>query len=134
MTQGYPAYARASVPSGELRQTGIAAIGDIAWGTHLCQFYEDKQDLIEILVPYIKAGLENNEFCMWVASEPLPSAQAKAALAASVDNLERYIANGQLEVLDYSQWYTLGAEFQSDRVLRSWLDRLEDVWSRLRLN
>jgi len=125
MAEGNPAYARAPVQSGELRQTGISAIGHIPWGTHFCQFYEEKQDLIEILVPYIKAGLENNEFCMWVTSEPLPSAGAKAALAASANNLERYIANGQLEVLDYSEWYTLGAEFQSDRVLQRWLDRLE---------
>ena len=125
MAQGYPAHARAPVQSGALRQTGISAIGDIAWGTHFCQFYEDKQDLIEILVPYIKAGLENNEFCMWVASEPLPSVQANAALAARVDNLEKYIANGQLEVLEYSEWYTLGAGFQSDRVLQGWVDRLE---------
>ena len=125
MAQGYPAHPRARVQSGELRQTGISAIGDIAWGTHFCQFYEHKQDLIEILVPYIKAGLENNEFCMWVASEPLPSVQANAALAARVDNLEKYIANGQLEVLEYSEWYTLGAGFQSDRVLQGWVDRLE---------
>ena len=125
MAKGNPACARVPVEPGALRRTGISAIGDIPWGTHFCQFYEDEQDLIEILVPYIKAGLENNEFCMWVASEPLPSAQAKAALAARVDNLEKYIANGQLEVLEYSEWYTLGAGFQSDRVLQGWVDRLE---------
>jgi PAS domain S-box-containing protein len=125
MAEGNPAYGRARVHSDELRQTGISAIGDIPWGTHFCQFYEEKQDLIEILVPYIKAGLENNEFCMWVTSKPLPSAQAKAALAARVDNLAKYIENGQLEVLEYSQWYTLGAGFQSDRVLQGWVDRLE---------
>jgi PAS domain S-box-containing protein len=125
MASGNPAFDRAPVESFALRQTGISGVGDIPWGTHLCQFYEDKQDLLEILVPYIKAGLQNNEFCMWVASQPLSSAQAKAALAACVDNLERYIANGQLEVLEYSEWYNLGAGFQSERVLRGWVDRLE---------
>jgi len=43
------------------RKTGIDVIGDVPWGTHLCQFYQDKRDLIDILVPYFKAGLENNE-------------------------------------------------------------------------
>jgi signal transduction histidine kinase/ActR/RegA family two-component response regulator len=116
--------ARAPLELGEMRHTGIATIGDVAWGTHFCQFYQDKQELIDILVPYFKAGLENNEFCMWVTSEPLRSAEAKAALAAHVENLETYIANGQLEILD-NEWYTFGEKFESDRVLQSWIDRLE---------
>jgi len=53
------------------RETGIGIVGTISWGTHLCQFYQTKEDLIDILVPYFKAGLENNEFCMWITSEPL---------------------------------------------------------------
>jgi signal transduction histidine kinase/ActR/RegA family two-component response regulator len=108
----------------EVRHTGINTLGDVPWGTHFCQFYQDKQELIDILVPYFKAGLENNEFCMWVTSEPLRSAEAKAALAANVENLETYIANGQLEILD-NEWYTIGEKFESDRVLQSWIDRLE---------
>jgi hypothetical protein len=116
--------ARAPIEVGEVRHTGITTIGDVPWGTHFCQFYQDKQDLIDILVPYFKAGLENNEFCMWVTSEPLLSSEAKAALAASVENFETYIASGQLEILD-NEWYTSGGKFESDRVLRSWVDRLE---------
>jgi MEDS: MEthanogen/methylotroph, DcmR Sensory domain len=50
----------------ELRKTGISVVGDMPWGTHLCHFYETKQDLLDILIPYFKAGLEHNEFCMWV--------------------------------------------------------------------
>ena len=64
-----------------MRHTGIAILGDTPWGTHFCQFYDSKQDLIDILVPYFKAGLENNEFCMWVTSKPLRAEEAKAALA-----------------------------------------------------
>jgi hypothetical protein len=49
---------RVPVESGELRHTGITTIGDVPWGTHFCQFYQDEQDLFDILVPYFKAGLE----------------------------------------------------------------------------
>src|SRR3977135_2824524 len=52
----------------ELRQTGIRLVGDVPWGTHFCHFYETKEDLLDILVPYFKAGLENNESCVWVVS------------------------------------------------------------------
>ena len=54
-----------------LRHSGIDIIGDVPWGTHFCQFYQTKEDLMDILVPFFKAGLENNEFCIWVMSEPL---------------------------------------------------------------
>ncbi|MHC4363643.1 MAG: MEDS domain-containing protein, partial [Planctomycetota bacterium] len=47
--------------AGIVRNSGIKVIGDVPWGTHLCQFYKTKEDLIDILVPYFKAGLQNNE-------------------------------------------------------------------------
>jgi len=52
------------------RNTGIPVIGNVSWGTHFCQFYQTREDLIDVLVPYFKAGLESNEFCVWVTSEP----------------------------------------------------------------
>ena len=64
----------------EKRRTGIDIMGDAPWGMHSCQFYETKEDLLSILVPYFKAGLESNEFCMWVTSEPLSSEEAKTEL------------------------------------------------------
>ena len=63
-----------------LRHSGIGVIGDVPWGTHFCQFYSTKEDLIDVLVPYFKAGLENNELCMWITAEPLKTTIARAAL------------------------------------------------------
>jgi PAS domain S-box-containing protein len=110
-----------------VRRTGIRIVGDAPWGTHFCQFYEDRQDLIEILVPYFKAGLEHNECCMWVTSEPLGVEDAAAALAREVGNLDDYIGKGQLEILDYRQWYTAGGKFDSGRVLQGWVEKLDSA-------
>jgi hypothetical protein len=63
-----------------LRKTGIGVVDSLPWGTHLCQFYETKQDLLDVLVPYFKAGLHNNEMCVWVTSAPLEEAEAREAL------------------------------------------------------
>ena len=46
-------------------------MGDRTWGTHFCNFYESRKDLLDMLLSYFKAGLEDNEFCVWVLSEPL---------------------------------------------------------------
>ena len=106
-----------------LRNLGIDIISKVPWGTHLCQFYQTKEDCIDILVPYFKAGLENNEFCMWITSEPLKSEDAKKALNKVVKDLDSYIKKGQLEILDASQWYTRSGRFDSDEVLQGWIEK-----------
>ena len=53
----------------ESRDTGISVIGEVPWGTHFCTFYETTQDLLDILVPFFKVGLETKEFCLWIISE-----------------------------------------------------------------
>src|SRR5208337_1789523 len=95
-----------------------------------CQFYATKADLIDTLVPYFKAGLEANEFCMWVTSEPLSAAEAEAALAAAVPEFGQYLADGQIEILDYSRWYTAGGKFDANRVLEGWCAKMEAALER----
>jgi len=105
------------------RETGIDIIGTVPWGTHLCQFYKTKDDLIDILVPYFKVGLENNEFCMWITSDPLRVDDARIALSKKVKNLESYIQKGQIEILDSSEWYTKSGKFDTDEVLQGWISK-----------
>ena len=107
-----------------MRHTGIEAIGDVPWGTHFCQFYETDRDLIEMLVPYFKTGLEANEFCMWVTSEPLQVRQAKAALKAVVPDLDRRLRHAQIEIIDYKKWYVRSGKFSAEEVLKGWADKL----------
>ena len=114
----------------QLRRTGIELVGDTPWGTHFCQFYRTKEDLIDILVPYFKAGLEDNEYCMWVTSEPLTSQEAKRVLGGKVKNFDEYIKKGQIEIIDYDQWYTKSGCFNLDIVLESWVEKEKHVLER----
>jgi len=121
----------------KVRKTAIDIVGDVPWGTHFCQFYKTQEDLIDILVPYFKAGLENNEFCMWITSEPLHVEDAIRALKNQVENLDDYIKEGRIEILDYSLWYTKSGYFDSDKVLEGWVEKekqaLEKGFEGLRL-
>ena len=96
-----------------MTDSGIDLIGEVPWGTHFCQFYETKEDLVDMLVPYFKAGLENNEFCMWITSEPLGVEEAKA-LEKKLPNINDYLEKGQLEILPYTKWYVHEGEFDSE--------------------
>ncbi len=105
------------------RLIGIDQVPEAPWGTHFCLFYRTRQDLIDLLVPYFKTGLENNEFCMWVTSDPLRASDARASLGKAVQDLALYESRGQIEILDYSEWYTRSGRFDSDRVLAGWVEK-----------
>src|SRR6266853_6823070 len=91
----------------ELRKTGISVVGDVPWGTHYCHFYETKQDLLDTLVPYFKAGLESKEFCLWVVSAPelITMEEARTALAQAVPDLDRHLSDENIEILNAHEWY-----------------------------
>jgi len=82
--------------------SGIACVGEIPWGSHFCQFYKTNEDLADALVPYFKAGLDNNEQCLWVTSEPLHAEDARAALRNAVPDLSAREKRGQIEIINRS--------------------------------
>ena len=88
-----------------LRVASGKALLDLPWGSHVCQFYETKQDQLDMLVPYFKQGLERNEACAWLVAD-LTVEEAMHALAAEVPDLHEYLASGQMQVRHYSEFYT----------------------------
>jgi len=120
-----------------MRRAGLDVVGEVPWGTHFCQFYQTSQDLLDVLVGYFRHGLEDNEFCMWITSEPLGVKDARRALGQAVPDLDERERRGQIEVLDYRQWYAIDGVFDADRVLRGWVEKeraaLERGYEGLRL-
>jgi len=106
------------------RDMGIDLLGKMPWGTHICLFYETKKDLIEVLVPYLKAGLQNNEFCMWITYDPLNQQEAESAMKKAMPRFDEYLEKGQIEVLAYSNWYLDKGRFDMQRVLDRGLEKL----------
>lgn len=89
----------------KLRQSGMEPIGYIPWGTHFSQLYENKEDLMDILVPYFKAGLENNEFCLWVTSNLITRDDIEDAMNKAMPNFKDYLTSGQIEITPYYTFY-----------------------------
>lgn len=112
------------------RQSGISLVGDLPWGSHFCQFYRTKKDLLDVLIPYFKAGLENNEFCVWVTSDFLDGEEALRALRKGVPGFSQYLARGQMEIFPYDEWYLLGGSFDLRRTLGMWMEKHDHALSR----
>jgi len=108
----------------KLRPSGIEGVGDVDWGNHFCLFYETKEDLLNILIPYFKAGLENNEFFLCIASPPLSTEEARQAMREALPNFEQYLAEGQIEIVPYQDWLLTGGRLDAQRVLQNWTAKL----------
>ena len=113
-----------------LRNSGISIVGSIPQGTHICVFYQTKEDLLEILVPYFAAGLASNESCVWVVSDPLTITEAKSALNKEVEDLDAYYAKGQIRIVNATDWYTPDGTFDAKKLLKNWVERESHILSR----
>ncbi len=112
------------------RHTGIDVVGNMPWGTHFCQFYKTQKDLVEVLVPYFREGLDNNEFCMCITSEPFDAIEAYTAFKKAIPGFDQYIEKGQIEILPYTDWYTPDGDFEEKKVLSAWVSKLRGALSK----
>jgi PAS domain S-box-containing protein len=110
-----------------IRKSGLTIIGDMPWGSHFCQFYRTKKDLVDILVPHFQAGLENNEFCMWVTPDDLTRENARKTMTKALPAFAEYEKKGQIEIITCAEWYLKDGQFDSKRVLNSLVRKLN--WS-----
>jgi|GEM_PF-2643106 len=109
-----------------LRDSGIEILGDLAWGSHFCNFFESKEDLLQILVPYFKAGLINNEFCLWITSDPITVEIAYEALRNEIPDFEQYEKKEQIIILPHVDWYLKDKKFMPDIVINGWYQKLKE--------
>jgi len=118
----------------ELRDTGISVVGDMPWGTHFCSFYETKPDLLDILIPFFKTGLKNNEFCLWIISdsELLTMQEARNALQEVLPDLDRHITDKSLEVAGHNG-FLVGGSFDFQRVANQFKEKVDEA-SRVRMS
>jgi PAS domain S-box-containing protein len=113
-----------------LRPSGIDGLGDMSWGNHFCLFYETKEDLLDFFIPFFKAGLEHQEFCLCVASEPLIAEEAEHAMRKAFPDFERYLTRGQIEITPHTDWYLKDGYFNEQRVLQGWIDKLDQAFTK----
>lgn len=115
------AYPRASeTPSSP---SGLAMVPQLQWGAHLAHLFGSADELRDVLVPYFKAGLENNERCLWVVREPLGTDEARAALTAAVPDLGEREAAGQIEIASANDWYSADEKVQPQALVDGLLKR-----------
>ena len=112
------------------RQLGLGDLAPVPPGSHIAYFYESREDLLQAVIPFLKAGLEAGECCLWVPTPALTVDQAREALAQAIPGLAQFLDSGQLSILSHTEVYTRGGGFDPERVMHGWLEREAEAMSR----
>ncbi len=112
------------------RPSGIEVIDDFLWGTHISTFYNSKNDLLEILVPFFKAGIESNEFCLWTTVDAFTANEAFNALNEEIPRLGEYINSGKVEILPVGSVNEYEKSVHTHNLIDHWLEKLQAAENR----
>ncbi len=93
-------------------------------------FYETKEDLLDTVVPYFKAGVDSNEFCIWAVSDPLTREEARIALRQGIPDFDHRLAGGDIEILPGHEWYRKGEQADPKEILAGWHAKLRAALAR----
>lgn len=107
------------------RPTGIDIMKNKKWGTHFCSIFETPEDLIFMMVSYFKAGLENNEYCVYVVADSQSIPDIVRTIGKAIAGIERYINEGSIKIITYSDLMGSPDNHTSDEMLAKWDELLE---------
>jgi signal transduction histidine kinase len=74
----------------------------LPYGTHLCHLYRGERELFSAAVPFIRAGLNNHERCLWVTSDP---AVLRRRVGGGDGELEALFDSGQIDIVHQRAWH-----------------------------
>src|ERR1700744_6649284 len=93
-------------------------LADIRHGSHLCAFYETKDDLTDLVLPYFEAGAKRGDLCLWMMPDHVGKEEALAwAGKALVDR--------GIELFPGRGFYMHGGRFEFEPVKSFWNRKLE---------
>ena len=65
-------------------------LAGVGHGSHICAFYETKDDLIDLVLPFLAAGYGRDELCVWVTPDSISADEVRSrarevALASRIE-------------------------------------------------
>lgn len=111
-------------------KSGIPQLGEIPWGSHICHFYKNDDDIFKISIPFIAAGLKDNERCIWVIPNQVYQKRILKELAKYIPDVKRFLIDGQLTIVRTRDWYLKGKIFDGSSIVKRWLESEKESLAR----
>ncbi|MGH3671797.1 MAG: MEDS domain-containing protein [Pseudonocardiaceae bacterium] len=89
-------------------------------GDHICAFYRGSRERDDILIPYLRVGLQTGDKCICVVDSADPR-EALAELGSEAD-VDRWIGDDQLELRASTDAYLRSGRFCTEEMLAFWED------------
>ena len=96
-----------------------------SWGDHICAIFENHDQQMSVMLPFITHGLRAEQLCVWISSPPAADAFRRALSQAGGD-LPTLEASGQLAIISDIDFYLRDGLFLPERTLELGLTLLED--------
>jgi MEDS: MEthanogen/methylotroph, DcmR Sensory domain len=106
----------ASVSTANTNSVTLPSIDQMHSGEHICGMYRTDADQRELVVDYIRRGLENNEKIIYLVNVQT-AVQLKSTFAAAHLDIDGPLARGQLVILTAKDTYLKGGRFDPDRMI-----------------
>jgi MEDS: MEthanogen/methylotroph, DcmR Sensory domain len=88
-------------------------------GDHVCAFYRGLKERDEILIPYLRAGLQAGDKCVCIVDATDPAA-VLAVLSDEIDDVDGCLEREQLEVRSSTDAYLRSGRFSTGEMLDFW--------------
>lgn len=96
-----------------------------SWGDHICAIFENHQQQMSLMVPFLAQGILAGQRCAWIS--PASAARAfRDAFAEAGGDIPSLETSGQLVILPDVDFYLRGGSFEPGRTLELAMLLLED--------
>lgn len=109
---------------------------NFSWGDHICAIFDDPDQQMAVIVPFMAQGLRAAQRCVWIGA-PAGADRFRQALAGIGADLPTLEASGQLIIIPDIDFYLRDGFFDPDRTLKLGLalfeDGRRDGWEAMRI-
>ena len=88
----------------------------LSWGAHLCQFYHNASDWLDLSTRYFLSGLSQNQYCLWILPAVIKRRDFDQMIEAKPPFKEA-VLSGQMEIVTAVKWYSLKTGFDPKKVI-----------------
>ncbi|MCE3229449.1 MAG: hypothetical protein K0S32_4000 [Bacteroidetes bacterium] len=108
------------------KQQSITLCGETLTGPlHICAFFDSKEEQYEILLPWLKEGIDNKEEVLTILSRDAHGDHCSKLSKAGI-SVQESIANKQLKIVATEDTYLQGGSFAAERMFNIVANALAD--------
>jgi hypothetical protein len=87
-----------------------------SWGDHICAVFDDHEQQMTVMTPFVSTGIAAMQRCVWVSPEA-SAAALRSSIAEAGGDVASLEASGQLLIISEVDFYLQDGLFEPDRTL-----------------